>query len=249
MARPTSPQFRITPQVVLGMLIVLFGLSATADNLDWIDADRLWHYWPLVIVGFGLVKFLQADTRSSYAFAIAMMAVGALIAARTVWGLPIDLWQLFPLVFVAVGVMIVARAWRGTVEPPVAAASAGELLSPAIKAAPATTGGAFSEFAFWSGINRRVTSPSFRRADLTAIMGGIELDLRPAGTATGEAVIDVFVWWGGIEITVPPDWAVTNEVFAVMGAAEDESTGGQDARHRLIVRGFVVMGGVEIKTT
>jgi hypothetical protein len=247
MARPGSPQFRITPQVVLGMLIVLFGLSATADNLEWIEADRLWQYWPLVIVGFGLVKFLQAETRSAHAFALAVMGVGGLIAAQTVWGLRFDLWSLFPLVFVAVGLMIVVRAWRGPGQAP--EVPAGDVLSPGGRPLATTTGNAFSEFAFWSGINRRVTSPSFRRADLTAIMGGIELDLRPAGTATGEAVIDVFVWWGGVEITVPPDWAVTNEVFAVMGAAEDGSTGGQDARHRLIVRGFVIMGGVEIKTT
>jgi predicted membrane protein len=79
-------------------------------------------------------------------------------------------------------------------------------------------------------------------------MGGIELDLRAAGTATGEAVIDVFVMWGGVEIWVPPDWAVSNEVNLLMGGAEDRSTGAQGATHRLIVRGFVVMGGLEIKT-
>jgi predicted membrane protein len=79
-------------------------------------------------------------------------------------------------------------------------------------------------------------------------MGGVELDLRSAGTGGQEAIIDVFVWWGGVEITVPPDWAVSNQVVAIMGGADDKSTGTQDARNRLVVRGFVVMGGVEIKT-
>jgi hypothetical protein len=79
-------------------------------------------------------------------------------------------------------------------------------------------------------------------------MGGIELDLRGAGTATGEAVIDLFVMWGGIEIWVPPDWSVSNEVGLLMAGAEDKSGGSQAARHRLVVRGFAIMGGVEIKT-
>jgi predicted membrane protein len=105
-----------------------------------------------------------------------------------------------------------------------------------------------SEVAVWAGKQRRIAEPSFRRADLTAIMGGVELDLRAAGTASGEAVIDVFVMWGGIEIWVPPNWAVVNKVGVLMGGVEDKSTGTQDARHRLIVRGFVVMGGMEIKT-
>ena len=104
-----------------------------------------------------------------------------------------------------------------------------------------------SEFAIWSGLQRRVASPAFRRAELTAIMGGIELDLRQAGTENGEAVIDVFVMWGGIEITVPPDWAVSNQVTPILGGAEDKSTGTQQARHRLVVKGVVIMGGVDIK--
>jgi hypothetical protein len=105
-----------------------------------------------------------------------------------------------------------------------------------------------SEIAIWAGKQRRSVSPNFRHADLTAIMGGIELDLRGASTSTGEAVIDLFVMWGGIEIWVPPDWAVSNQVGLLMAGAEDKSTGTQAARHRLIVRGFAIMGGVEIKT-
>ena len=108
--------------------------------------------------------------------------------------------------------------------------------------------GASYEIAFWSGIERRVSAPDFRQADLTAIMGGIWLDLRGAQTASGEAVIDVFALWGGIEIVVPPDWAVVNQIRPVMGGVEDHSTGLQTAQHRLVLRGFAVMGGVEIKT-
>ena len=104
-----------------------------------------------------------------------------------------------------------------------------------------------SEFAVWSGVQRRVTSPAFKHADLTAVMGGIEFDLRQAGTNNGEAVIEVFVLWGGIEIIVPPDWAVSNQVTPIMGGAEDSSTGTQQARHRLVVKGVVIMGGVDIR--
>ena len=130
------------------------------------------------------------------------------------------------------GVWLIARAWDGGRETP----------------APNVGDAGGSEFAFWSGVKRRVASPAFRRADLTAVMGGIEMDLRPAATATGDAVIDVFVMWGGIEITVPPDWAVSNRIVPLMGGIVDKSTGTQEAKHRLHLRGFVLMGGVEIKT-
>jgi hypothetical protein len=110
-----------------------------------------------------------------------------------------------------------------------------------------TTDQVISDFAFWSGIERRISSPLFRRADFTAVMGGIEVDLRQAGTP-GEAIIDVFIMMGGLEIKVPPDWIVSNQMIAVMGGAVDKSTGLKDAKHRLIIRGFVFMGGVEVKT-
>ena len=48
---------------------------------------------------------------------------------------------------------------------------------------------------------------AFRGADLIAVMGGCEIDLRQAAI-NGEAVIDVFCMWGGIEIRVPEDWTV-----------------------------------------
>ena len=104
-----------------------------------------------------------------------------------------------------------------------------------------------AEFAFWSGKERRVTS-SFKRGELTAVMGGIELDLRSASTTGGEATLDVFAFWGGIEIRVPPDWTVVNQVTAILGGSEDKSVGSRDARNRLVLRGFVIMGGVEILT-
>src|SRR5690348_14727059 len=75
-----------------------------------------------------------------------------------------------------------------------------------------TTERQFSDFAFWSGVKRRITSPAFKGADFTAVMGGGELDLRGASTAEGPAVIDLFIVMGGLEITVPADWAVSNEV-------------------------------------
>ena len=62
-----------------------------------------------------------------------------------------------------------------------------------------------SGVAVLGGGHRGNNSRSFRGGELTAVMGGCEIDLRQAAIE-GEAVIDVFALWGGIEIRVPEDW-------------------------------------------
>jgi len=106
----------------------------------------------------------------------------------------------------------------------------------------------FSGLAIMGGVSRRSNSQTFRGADLTAVMGGCEIDLRQASIEPGtEAVIDVFALWGGIEIKVPDDWTVVTRVTPLMGGVEDKTRVPQTTDKRLVVNGFVVMGGVVVK--
>jgi hypothetical protein len=255
-----TPSTRFTPQAVLGLLIIAAGLLLTVDNLGWYDADRIIRFWPLGIVVVGVVKFWQGEG-SGKLVGVVIICVGAVLTADKTFGLPVDIGDIWPLALVIVGLVILSRTLRPARPtppfpfpepglPPSDLPGPGEFsyASGSDAGRPGSNDMSVSEVAVWAGKQRRIAEPSFRRADLTAIMGGVELDLRAAGTAAGEAVIDVFVMWGGIEIWVPPGWAVVNKVGVLMGGVEDKSTGTQDARHRLVVRGFVVMGGLEIKT-
>jgi predicted membrane protein len=104
-----------------------------------------------------------------------------------------------------------------------------------------------SAMAILGGVSRGNNSRAFRRADLLAIMGGCEIDLRQAAI-NGEAVIDVFAMWGGIEIRVPEDWTVVSRVVPLMGGIVDKTRPPQGASaHRLVLRGCAFMGGIEIK--
>jgi len=224
--------FRLTSQALFGLLIIAAGLLLTADNLGYVDASRALIYWPFGFAAVGLVKIVQARSGAERVAGGIFTAVGLLLAAEITlgWNVSVDDW--WPLAIVALGILIITRSSRRA----------------RAAASPASSEADLSEFSFWSGKVRRSASAAFGRADLTAVMGGIELDLRGATAAPGGAVIDVFVMWGGIEIRVPPDWAVSNDVTVLMGGADDHSTGAQDASSRLVVRGWCIMGGVEIKT-
>jgi hypothetical protein len=95
---------------------------------------------------------------------------------------------------------------------------------------------------------RTIESQSLVGLEATAVMGGVEADLRGARARGSEVVAEVFAMWGGIELIVPEDWRVVSEVVPVMGGVEDKThlaEGGDTTT--LVVRGLVVMGGLEIK--
>ena len=103
-----------------------------------------------------------------------------------------------------------------------------------------------SEMALIGVVKRGHRPLDFRGGSVTAVIGGVELDLRKANL-TSTAYLDVVAFWGGIEIKVPAGWTVDARVVPVMGAFENKvdsmsASGGP----RLVVRGHAIMGAVAI---
>lgn len=228
MSTEYRPGMQFNPQTLVGLLIVLAGVLLTADNLGLVEAGRVLRFWPIGVLATGILMWFRATDTGARIWAGFVVALGGLWTIARVLDWPVNFSMVFPLAIVMVGVVIVQRA-LGMRQPQVGAAQS------------------MSELAFWSGIDKRVSTALFRRADLTAVMGGIQLDFRDS-QISGEAVVDMFVLMGGVELRLPPDWTVSNQVVAIMGGVQEKSTGATDGKHRLILRGFVMMGGVEVKT-
>lgn len=113
-------------------------------------------------------------------------------------------------------------------------------------------------FAVWSSVRRATAASPFRGGDITAIMGGGQLDLRLATIPPGEeAILDIVAVMGGVEIIVPSNWEVSTPILPFMGGVEDKrfpplQTDPNAVRRelggRLVLRGLVMMGGVHIKS-
>jgi hypothetical protein len=225
---------------VIGVLVVGYGAVLLLYNLGFPVHVIERAYIPFAVLVLGAVKILQAYTsRGRTVGAIVVLGAGAWTYASLV-GIRVDVGFWWPIALMALGVIFLLRAGEPAGGDPAAAGTRVTLGSAA--------GPSVSAVAVWSGVRRRVTSAAFSRADLVAVMGAVEMDLRPATTAGGSATIEVFVLMGGIEITVPPDWAVVNRAVVVMGGVTDHSTGAQGAANALVIQGVVLMGGVEVKT-
>ena len=222
---------RITPQVVFGFAVIVLGVLFTLDNLRVLHAEDYLNYWPVVLIVIGAVKVWQS--RSGIGNPVAgflFMVFGSWILLNNLGYIHRDAWDFWPVILVFVGSMIMWQGFRGR----------------QLRKA-ADTNATLNTVAVLSGVQRQSNSEAFRGGELTAFMGGIEMDLRKAAIS-GDAVIDVFVMWGGIEIRVPENWTVINKVTPFMGGVEEKSHQAATlSEHRLTIRGLVIMGGVEIK--
>jgi predicted membrane protein len=219
------------PQLILGLVIVLVGVLLTLDTLGIADAEQTLRFWPAGIVALGLAKLWQGwRFQSGLIGGTILTGIGLWLLLDELDLIAASFWQLWPVVLVVLGGIIV---WRSLHAP---------------RPAPADDNSVLSAVAVLSGVARGNNSTAFRGGDLTAIMGGCEIDLRKA-QINGEAVIDVFALWGGIEIRVPEDWTVIGQVTPFMGGFDDKTRPSAHGAsvHRLVVRGFITMAGVEVK--
>jgi hypothetical protein len=104
----------------------------------------------------------------------------------------------------------------------------------------------FDELAIMGGVKRSYTSSDFRGGEATAVMGGVDLDLRDAVMEGQEARLDVSSIMGGAKIRVPQSWTVAPRVTTIMGGFKDSTRHPQKDDHKLILEGTVVMGGLQI---
>jgi hypothetical protein len=261
----SSAPFRITPQLVVGVVVILVGITFTLDQLGVTSAVNYLRYWPMALIAIGVLKLLQAREGGGAFAGLLFAVVGVWLQGEELNLIHIRLRDVWPLGLVAFGAYLVyqglATRQHGPSQamplppsnPPFDAPSHPASL-PSLPSLPGLPGrgvtdtnATMSAMAILGGVSRGNNSSAFRGADLLAIMGGLEIDLRKAAI-NGEAVVDVFAMWGGIELRVPEDWTVVSRVVPLMGGVDDKTRPPQGATtHRLVLRGFAIMGGIEIK--
>jgi hypothetical protein len=226
---PPAPR-RPFAGLVLGLLILLFGLTWLADALGFEQVhDALRDFWPwpaiLVLIGFSLI----IRTNRRVVPGLILILLGAALWARNESLVNVPLPLVFgPALVVLVGASVL---WRALVQP-----------GPLLPAGPYVRA-----FAVLSGDEVRA-SGTFEGAHLAAFLGSTRLDLSRTSMAGESVTIDVSLLMGSAEILVPPDWDLILQVGTFMGGCADRRRAPRVvSAHRLIVRGNVLMGGVLIR--
>lgn len=225
-------------QMIIGLFVIGIGMLFLLDNLGWLDLDLRIHIVPTVLIGVGILKVLQTRTQSGLVVGGLLILFGALILLKSLGFFYIDWRTLWPLFLIGAGVAVVFKSTRQRNRP--------EQQDSAFDKDSADN--VLNITAIMGAHKNRVLSQDFRGGEITAIMGGSDLDLRQA-SINGDAVLNLFAFCGGITIKVPMDWIVMLEGTPIMGGFEEKTVppAAGAVPKRLILRGYVIMGGVEVR--
>ena len=109
--------------------------------------------------------------------------------------------------------------------------------------------------AILGGLTEPNASRDFRGGRLTALLGGVSVDLRHAEIIDKPAHIHVNAILGGVEMAVPQHWTVKKNIQPIAGGVDerrlpvprqDDDTPPDNAPD-LIVTGSVLLGGLHIR--
>jgi predicted membrane protein len=228
---------RIHPgAVIFGLIVVTLGVLFLLDTTGAAKAVFT-DYWPVVLLLLGAWFTVQERGRGFFGPIVFLLGVGFLLQNLDVIG---QGWigRYWPVAIIVFGVVIVRGALRFRSGPD----------SDFLKA-QATADEWLDAVAVLGGHKERVRSASWHGGRATAVMGGVELDLRDAHAAPEGAVLHVSTFMGGVSVTVPESWEVTMHGTPFLGGFEDKTRHGTTTEEasKLEITGTMVLGGVEVK--
>ena len=230
-----------------GVILVMVGVGLLLDHMGIISFDRLMRFWPMLLVLAGAVNL---RTRERRFWGLLLIIGGAFLQCREL-GIAYFEWvQFWPLLFIAFGLMLMWNAIEARKRSAPSSGTSGGTGGTGTNYDPRTT---VNGMAVFGAFERKVTTQDFQGGQVTAIFGGIELDLRDADMQGTEATLEINTIFGGSEIRVPDTWMVSYQGAPVFGGVEDKtslrrSENPVDPRRKmLIIVGAVVFGGMEIK--
>lgn len=103
--------------------------------------------------------------------------------------------------------------------------------------------------AVFAGRDIRVDNSYFYGADLSALFGGIDLNLKNA-LIRKNVTIEVKAIFGGIDIIMPPNVRVVVDVTPILGGVENGTRtplGADENTPTVYIKGTCLFGGVEVK--
>ncbi len=212
--------------IVLGLIVGLNSLGIASINVFF---DGWWTLFLIIPSFMGLLK----DKDKTGDMILFVVGVLLLLASQGVINFEIIMKLVFPTILVIIGLSCIIKGIVGTD------------FREKVKEIKCDDKDTLKCDAVFSGQKLTVEN-SILGADVNAIFGGLELDLRKAKLKK-DIVITASSVFGGIDILLPDDVNLELNPTCIFGGVDDKSKKNKDAKATIYLNATCVFGGIDIK--
>jgi predicted membrane protein len=211
-----------------GLIILAIGVGTLLGSLNIINfSANVLDWWPLLVIATGLM-ILLANPRQ-FVWPLIIIGAGVLLQLRELDIVNFHVWRVFwPILIIAFGLSVIFNRTHSHKN--------------------VTKKELDEQTAVFAGSKIKNESKDYKGGNLTAIFGGVELDLREADIKT-EATVNISAIFGGVTLLVPLGWTVKSKIMPIAGGVENKTVTVKDKKNGpvLYLAGDVFCGGVEVK--
>ena len=84
-----------------GIILVIVGIVVLLDHTGIISSDRLWRFWPAILIAIGAFKFFQECNR---VFGAILMLAGGVLLLNNLGYTHLSWWDIWPLALIAANI-------------------------------------------------------------------------------------------------------------------------------------------------
>lgn len=227
----------VTSSVIVAVSLIVAGIMIIGRNVG-IVPDYIYHIiisWQMLLIVVGIDQFLRWKTTAG---TVLVIIGGAFMLPEIFNFTRIDAHLLWPIIFIIVGAIILLNT---TVRHSTRLKSEHHEFK--------SEEGFIKSDNSLSSIERIITDPLFKGAEIRNVFGMTMIDLRQTALEGPETTINVDCSFGKVELLIPACWSVKLHVNLNFSNCEDkrDSRGiAVDNDHHVTVNGRVSFGGIEI---
>ena len=218
-----------------GIVLIIIGIVFALNALGITNIDIFFDgWWALFIIVPCIIRIIKGEEITGNIFGI-ILGVFLILCAQDVLEFSL-VWKLgVPVIIVLIGIKLIT----GNLFQNKRAELKNELKQNGEKL--------INGFAAFSGKDMIYNGETFKGADLTAIFGGIECDLRNA-VIEQDCIINASAIFGGIDLIVPENINVKiNSTSIFGGISNKQKKPFRKESPTLYINGVCLFGGVDIK--
>lgn len=221
--------------ILWGLVLILIGLVIGGNSLGITNINLFFDgWWTLFIIVPCFIGLFKENEKTGNVIGL-LIGIALLLACQDIidFGVIAKLW--FPAILVCIGISII---FKDTI---------GGKVNDQIKKLNENKTNQSEYCATFSGQDLKFDDEKFTGANLTAVFGGIECDLRKA-IIESDIVINTSSIFGGIDIFVPENVKVKVKSSSIFGGVSNKKKTSQNTEiHTIYINATCLFGGVDIK--